>query len=168
MFSWITRAFNWAVGKVDNVTAGWVYDILNVLWGFLHGLFSGIIDAWNDFYDAVKSAATGLAYFASQMWHFINWLFDVWWHGIWTFIVHEIWNPLKLAWDWIRKEGAYMYHLLTHAVDLVEFFWDALIAKLESDAWNVSQKLGSFALALVINNLDRFTSLIEDILDAIL
>lgn len=87
------------------------------------------------------------------------------------FVVNDVYDPLFKsltgAWHWITHEGALVFFYITHAPQLVDLFWDALIAKLEAEAWNIAQKLGSFALSLVVRNLGRFVSLVEDILNAV-
>lgn len=87
-------------------------------------------------------------------------------------VVTDIWNPiwhiLTQAWDWITHEGTVLWHYITHAADLVDLIWDALIAKIEAEAWTIGAKLGTFFFSLVIHNLKRFALLLEDIIDAVL
>ena len=86
-------------------------------------------------------------------------------------VVTDVFDPLlrslTAAWHWITHEGSLVYHYITHPADLVDLVWDALISKLEAEAWNIAGKLGSFALSLVVRNLSRFVSLLEDILNAV-
>lgn len=118
-------------------------------------------------------------------WHFIN---NVWHEAVKLFhtalqvidtaitnvrrwIINDIWKPLThdiaQAWDWITGKGETIWHYLTHPGDLVKLIWDALIANLEAEAWSIGGKLGTFFLALVVHNLPRFVSLVEDILNAV-
>ena len=79
MFGWIARAYNWATGKIDTTIAGWVHDLINGVWGFLHGAFGLVIDAWNYFYTRAKGFAEGVEELASETWTFAKWLLDSFW-----------------------------------------------------------------------------------------
>lgn len=168
MFGWISRAIGWAVNSLPNDIVHWVGDLINGVYGFFHTVAGLVGAAWVIFYANLKDDIDSATSFVRDVVHFATWLIDVWWPAIWKTIVTDIWDPLKKAVAWIAKEGAYMYHLLTHATDLVEFFWDALIAYLEKEAWSVGDKLGEFFLALVVKNLTKFLKLIEDIIDAVI
>lgn len=89
-----------------------------------------------------------------------------------NWVIRDIWNPLKsafdTAWHWITHEGAVAWYYISHPADLAALLFDHLIAKLEADAWSVAERLGKFALSLVVRNLPRFAKLAEDIIDAIL
>src|SRR5712692_1859202 len=82
------------------------------------------------------------------------------WHAIadvikWT-VVHiydPLFRSLALAWHWIQHEGTILWFMITHPDKLVDILWDALIAKLEADAWNVGAKVGGFLFALIMHNL---------------
>jgi len=167
VFSWIAKAYNWATGKIDTTIAGWVHDLINGVWGFLHGAFGLVIDAWNYFYTRAKGFAEGVEALASETWTFAKWLLDSFWQEWLRWMRRYLLGPIETAAKWIAHEGATMWHLLTHAADLVDFLWDALVAKIETEAWNTGEKLGEFFLALIAKNLSKFAHLIEDILDAI-
>lgn len=167
MFGWIRKAFDWTTGKIDNLTASWVNTLIRGIWTFLTSLFRTVIDAWNDFYNGAKALAKGLADLAAEVYDWTKWLLDVFWKDWLRWVDVHIIKPLLVAWHWVIHEGAIVWHYLTHAADLVEFFWDALIAKLEKEAWTIGDKLGTFFLALVIKNLEKFAHLIEDIIDAV-
>ena len=167
MFSWIAKAFNWATGKIDSTVASWVNTVIRGIWTFLTSLFGAVITAWNDFYNGVKAAAHGIATLAEETYNWTKWLLDVFWHQWLTWLGTHVLKPLTTAWNWVTHEGATVWYYLTHAADLVNFLWDALIANLESKAWSVGEKLGQFFLALIVKNLTNFAKLIEDILDAV-
>lgn len=167
VFNWLRKAFDWTTGKIDQVTASWVNTVVRGIWTFLTSLFRGVIDAWNDFYKASQALGHGLALLASSTWHWVTWFLDVFWRQWLKWVEDHIIKPLLVAWHWVIHEGAIVWHYLTHAADLVAFFWDALIAKLEHESWTVAEKLGDFFLALVVKNLRRFAELVEDILDAV-
>lgn len=86
--------------------------------------------------------------------------------------IHEIWDPLfkslTTAWHWLTHEGATMWHYFTHLPDFAELLFAHLIASLEKHAWDAGKLLGEFFLALIVRNLMRFVTLMEDIVDAIL
>lgn len=168
MFNWIRKAFDWATGKIDSTVASWVNTLIRGIWTFLSSLFRSVIDAWNTFYNGVKTLAKGLADFAAETYDWFKWFLDVFWHNWLNWVNVHIIKPLLVAWHWVIHEGAIVWHYLTHAADLVEFLWDALIAKIEKEAWTVAEKLGTFFLALFIKNLRKFLELIEDVIDAVL
>lgn len=167
MFSWIAKAFDWATGKIDSTVASWVNTVIRGIWSFLTSLFSVVIDAWNTFYGAVKDVAHGIATLALETYNWTKWLLDVFWHDWLVWLGAHVLKPLEDAYNWVVHEGATVWHYLTHAADLVDFLWDALLAQLESQAWAAADKLGQFFLALIIKNLKHFASLIEDIIDAV-
>ena len=167
MFGWIRKAYDWATGKIDGLTASWVHTLILGVWSFLTGAFHTVIAAWNVFYASAKGFAKGIAELAAETYNWIKWFLDIFWRDWLRWVSTHIIKPLLVAWHWVIHEGAIVWHYLTHAADLVAFFWDALIAKLEHEAWNVADKLGTFFLALIVKNLLRFAHLIEDIIDAV-
>lgn len=167
MFNWIAKAYDWATGKIDSTIASWVNTIVRGMWSFLTSLFAAVMLAWNQFYGSVKAAVHGIVTLAEETYNWTKWLLDVFWHQWMTWVGEHILKPLSTAWNWVVHEGAIVWHYLTHAADLVNFLWDALIANLESEAWSVGGQLGEFFLALVVKNLTSFAKLIEDILDAV-
>jgi hypothetical protein len=167
VFDWIRKAFDWATGKVDSITASWVNTLIRGVWTFLTGLFRTVIDAWNDFYTAAMHYADSAILFFAEVYNWIKWFLDVFWRQWLAWVHKNIIEPLLVAYHWVIHEGAIVWHYLTHAADLVEFFWDALIVKLEAESWNIGEKLGKFFLSLIIKNLDKFAHLIEDIIDAV-
>jgi hypothetical protein len=167
VFSWLAKAYDWATGKIDSTVASWVNTIVRGIWTFLHSLFSTVITAWNDFYNGVKALASGLGKLASEVYDWIKWLLDVFWRDFQDWLRKYVEAPLKVAYDWVVHEGATVWHYITHPADLVDLIWDNLIAKIESSAWDVGEKLGSFFLALIIKNLDKFVTLVEDIINAV-
>jgi hypothetical protein len=168
MLSWIARAFNWASGKVDDTIRGWVHDLISGLYSFLHMIFGGVIDAWNAFYKAVKAAETAIDDAWTELGDAFTYLWDHWWPDTYHWIITHILDPLLTAGKWIANEGATMWHYLTHAADLVEFFFAALIAKLESDAKDVAENLGGFVLHLLIKSTKDVLGWIEDVINAVL
>lgn len=84
----------------------------------------------------------------------------------------NIWLPLlrdiRIAWNWITTFGKVVWFYISHPDKLVDLIWDFLIAKLETEAWNIGHLLGNFFLGLVLHNIKRFALLIEDIIMAVL
>lgn len=69
---------------------------------------------------------------------------------------------------WITREGDTMWHYFTHLADFAELLFGWLVKSLEKHAWDVGRLLGTFFLALVVRNLIRFITLMEDVIDAVL
>lgn len=86
--------------------------------------------------------------------------------------INDIWDPLfkslTTAWHWLTHEGATMWHYFTNLADFAELLFLHLLASLEKHAWDAGKLLGEFFLSLIVHNLMRFVTLMEDIVDAIL
>lgn len=87
-------------------------------------------------------------------------------------VVLHIWDPLfrdvTTALQWIFRNGRILWYYITHPDKLIDLVWDALLAKLEREAWVVGHKLGQFFLGLVLHNITRFALLLEDIIVALI
>jgi hypothetical protein len=144
MFGWIDRVWHSATGKIDSTIANWVHGLIHGLYSFLSLIFGPVGDAWSqlskDVYDWLKE------------------------HADWTITVA---HAIEDAYRWINKEGYEVYHYISHPSLLVDLLWDANVAKLETEAWDVGEKLGKFFLSLIYKNLKKFVLLIEDIFDAV-
>lgn len=79
-----------------------------------------------------------------------------------------LYNILKTVLSWVNGIGATMWHYFTHLADFAELLFMHLVASLEKHAWDVAPLLGRFLLALIVRNVVRFATLIEDIVDAVL
>lgn len=55
MFAWLRRTFDSVAGRVDSTVRGWVSDLLNGLYGYLHNVFADVTAAWNRFTGALYS-----------------------------------------------------------------------------------------------------------------
>ena len=89
-------------------------------------------------------------------------------HWVITDIWDPIWRTLSQAWHWVTHEGDTLWHYLTHIGEFVDLFWDALLIKIEREAWNAGKLLGRFFISLIVHHVRMFATLIEDIVDAIL
>lgn len=108
---------------------------------------------------AVKAFNTAITYALNLVNDARRWVItDIW---------DPIWKILTQAWDWVTGKGETLWHYLTHPADLVDLLWDALLAKIEAEAWTAGELLGKFFLSLIVHNLQRIATLIEDILDAV-
>jgi phage-related protein len=172
-----------------NVIKAWIY-----FWDATRNMRSGLAhlgeEAWVTFYHLYKVILPGIVHWATLYFKSVEAsILSVYHWAIRTtqdlahdivvtandirhWVVTDIWNPiwhiLTQAWDWITHEGATVWHYISHPANLVDLLWNDLIAKLETEAWNVAGKLGRFALSLVVRNLKTFVLLVEDIIDAIL
>lgn len=167
MFNWIKRAFDWTTGKIDSTIASWVNTVIHGIWSFLTSLFDDVIGAWNLYYNAVRSFVHGVTSLASECYHWFTWWLRVQWSGWIAWFRKYIEAPLHDAYNWITHEGVTVWHYLTHADDLVAWFFDSLVNKIETEAWGIGEKLGEFFMSLIIKNVARFATLVEDIIEAI-
>lgn len=69
---------------------------------------------------------------------------------------------------WVAGIGSEMWYYFTHLIDFAELLIMFLVRSLEKHAWDIGRLLGTFFLALIVTNLVRFVTLIEDIVDAVL
>jgi hypothetical protein len=144
MFSWIDRVFHSATSAISSAVAEWVHGLVHGLYMFLSLIFGPVGDAWSELSKSVY-----------------DWLKE---HADWTITVA---HALEDAYRWINHEGYEVYHYISHPSLLVNLIWNDIIAKLETEAWTVAEKLGKFFLSLIYKNLKRFVLLIEDIFDAV-
>lgn len=145
MFNWIDKAYQWLSGKVDSVLASWVHDIVRGFWYVLNALFGNVTGAWSALKDVFD-------FFGSKIERYFN----------------EVYRAISDAYNWINTKGYLVYYYITHPAQLVDLIWEALIANLESTAWETADRLGKFFLSLFLRNLEKFLMLIEDILNAVL
>lgn len=100
--------------------------------------------------------------------HWVSELID----AVRSWVINDIWKPLDrsllAAWHWIGHEGSILWFYITHPEKLVDLIWEAIIVRLERDAWSLGQRLGTFFFALIWHNLKRAVLLLEDILTAVL
>lgn len=168
MFAWIAKAYSWASGKIDSTIAGWVHDVVNGLYAFLHAIFTDVGEAWKVLVSTADGVWRILDQFASFVATAFEHLYKVWIPDIISWITHDILDPLLKAVAWIANEGATMWHYISHPADLVDLIWDDVIAKLETDTVNTAEKLGGWFMTLLLKNTDKFVEMMEDIIDAII
>lgn len=116
-------------------------------------------------YDAVRAWALGLIRAAEAL--AVRLVNDV---RSWAY--RDIWLPLlQLARDARRDITRWAwpaFWYITHPAALAGLLGDALVDWLEANSWRVAQRLGSFALHLVLANTRRLAQLAEDIITAAL
>jgi hypothetical protein len=168
MLNWLRSAYDRATGAITSTIAGWVHDVVAGLYSFLHIIFGDVRGAWKDLVGASEAIYHALDEFGDETAHAFGILFRHWIPGILKWIQTDIVRPLLEAVSWIAHEGATIWHYITHPADLVLLIWDAFIARLEATAWDTAEALGKFAVALIWKNIDKFITLLEDVLDAIL
>lgn len=83
-----------------------------------------------------------------------------------------IWKPLKdyadQIWADLKLWGYTAWYYITHPDLLAETLIFSIATSLEKHAWELAEKLGEFAVSLVMANLKRFLSLIETIISAVI
>lgn len=145
MFRWLDSVWHTVTGTVPATISRWVHDALRGLWSFLSTIFLGVADAWDDL---VKDASNYIG-------------------EIDAFAV-SVAGKLIDVYRWINKYGSVLVDWILHPSNLVDFIWDDIIAKLEREAWDVTEKLGKFFLSLIFKNIPTLIKVLEDILDAVL
>lgn len=89
-----------------------------------------------------------------------KWAVDTIFKPLYTFILK--------AWNWVVKRGEAMWHYFSNLADFAKLLMPWLIAELERVSWDAGKLLGKFFLSLIVHNVIRFASLMEDIVSAIL
>lgn len=137
----------------------------------LRQVIPAVVKAYKDSIALVDKYARDVYSWATREFQLVRDALDAAFNALKKFVIDDIWKPLDdlvtSALKWITTRGETVWHYISNPVDLVDLLWDYLIAKLEAEAWNIGEKLGSFFLALVIKNLPRFVKLLEDILNAV-
>lgn len=145
MFGWIDRAYHSVTGKIDSAVASWVHALIHGLYLFLSTIFGDVGAAWDDL---VKDGELFLS------------AVDV--------LGDTVYDSLHDLYTWVNKYGKELVGWIEHPSTLVDLLWDDILSKLEKEAWTAGEKLGKFFLSLILHNLKRFATLLEDILDAVL
>lgn len=145
MFGWIDRAWQSVTGRISNDISSWVHDLVRGLYSFLAAIFAPVGAAW------------------SYLWNNVINYHD--WIGK---LGDETYRALRDAYDWINREGYELYYYLTHPDKFVERIFDPLLAKLESDAVSVAERLGKFTAMLILKNVKTIVTIVEDIANAVL
>jgi len=144
MFRWLDNAWHSAIGAVDRTTANWVHAIVRGLYSFLYTIFGDVGGAWDDL---LKDGSDFI--------------------GESVQIGEETSTKLADLYGWINKFGSYLFQWIRHPSLLVDFIWDDVIDKLETTAWDTAEKLGKFFIALIVKNLPKLLTLIEDVIEAV-
>lgn len=182
IWSWIERA----VGILEHDIAIVYHDILS----FAHSVEVWATRAIDNLYNLAKSWVNDVTRWAVAWFdRIIKYADDIWSHvvqiynevihyidGLYNSIVHwiitEIWDPLDRAItgaiNWIEREGAYVYDLLTHP--------DKLVTLIEAYLWKSWLSwMRALAIPITVLILSSFRSLIpdlmsiaEDVLDRVL
>lgn len=69
MFGWIRRMYDAVSGDIDETVRGWVHDLVNGLYGFLHLIFGDIGAAWDKLVHAIWLAWHAVAIFTEAVWY---------------------------------------------------------------------------------------------------
>jgi len=168
MFNWIARAFNVVTGAIDSTVQRWVHDLINGLYSFLHIIFGDIGKAWHDLWTDIGTFWHYIDQFGTSVYRALRHLYLVWIPDIVHWVERDILDPLLRALRWIEHEGAIVWHYISHPATLVDLIYNDIIRKIEATAWDTAKLLGRFTVALIYHNLEKFLTLMEDVLDAIL
>jgi hypothetical protein len=167
LFSWISRAYNWALGKVETTTAGWVRDIISTLYGWLHSLFGLVISGWDTFYNRVVQYARDFESFCSEVGAGFRYLWHVWWTDFQKYLKKYVLDPIEAAAKWIGNEGAKVWYYIDHPDKLVALIWDDLLTQIENEGDKAAEKLGTFFGKLILKNIKWLLTIVEDIVNAV-
>jgi len=123
-----------------------------------------LLKAWHDLMSVYHWAIREF----DRLKHWVAQLID----AVRSWIINDIWRPLSRSlvavWHWLRHEGSILWFYITHPGKLVDLIWEALILKLEQDAWKTTSLLGGFFLGLFVHNMKRVALLLEDMINAVL
>jgi hypothetical protein len=168
MFAWIGRVFSAGARDVSTFALNLMHVAIRGLYGFLHTIFGDVGDAWSVLFKAANTLATRLDAFGNEVVNTFFHIIKVWIPGYTKWIGKHVYSPLISAIRWIGKEGAEVYHYISHPTSLAALLGYPIVAWLESNAWNVAEKLGEFFAHLFMRNVKRFMILMEDIIHAAL
>lgn len=92
--------------------------------------------------------------------------------AIYKWALTSIWKPLHdfaaMLWDNLKKWGFTAWWWITHLPSLAEAMIMHIVTSIERHAWEIAGMLGKFFLSLIVRNLKRFATLLEDIITAVL
>lgn len=192
----VSTAAHWAMHALASVVFG-VFRSVGAAWAKFTDSVADLHNALDDFGRAIynfgayvlhhvipsllKWAERELAKLSSALSRLydqvVKWVDDIYkWiaHEVSTvtsWVIRNIWDPLKKYADLIYadliKWGYYAYKWLTNLPALAEAMIFHIVTSLEKHAWEIADKLGKFALSLVVANLKQFVLLIEDIITAV-
>lgn len=144
---------------------GWIRQIvtvdLPVIWSTLladvRGVLGEIGRVWSDLVARIEQLGRYAAGLVQQA---IVWVVD------------HVYSPLKAYADAIYNDllkwGFYAWRLLNDPPRLAAILLGALIAAAESAFWSIAPPVGRFVLGILLHNGQRFASLLESILTAVL
>lgn len=150
--------FAWACyAKFYHILRIAIPDVIRWADKFIHGVWTYAINVFHWTIREFDTLRHDIAHWLDNLRHWV--VIDVW---------DPLFRSLLGAWHWITHEGATLWHYLTHIAQLVDLFWDALLAKIEREAWTAGRLLGRFFMSLIVHHIHEFVILLEDIVDAIL
>lgn len=181
VFGFIHAVFHLVGGAYDDVLNGteWLAAEVASFVREVYGKFQWIVHiALQDIIRWADNFIRLVLRYAEDVYRIVLHEFDLLRHDIahWLddlrhWVITDIWDPivrvLDVAYHWVTHEGALVYHYITHPADLIDLLWEALLVKIEREAWNIGKLLGRFFLSLIIHNLKMFVLLLEDIVDAV-
>jgi hypothetical protein len=189
MVHWAVHALASAVLAVfAHVERAWV-SLTGHIWRYLGDLASLFVAIMGKLVKIVRVIIPGVLRWAARLFAYVEKLIRSWVAWLWGKIretialiyreisavmrwaVQHIYDPLKrwvdFLWAKIRAWAYVAWWWVTHLADLAEALVYHLVRSLEVHAWDIADKLGTFALALVARNLRRFAHLIETIFVAV-
>jgi hypothetical protein len=168
MFGWIGRVFSAGVRDVSSFALNLMHVAIRGLYGFLHTIFGDVADAWHVLFSAANTLATRLDAFGAEVVNTFFHILKVWIPDFTKWVTKHLLAPLLTVIKWINKQGAEVYHYISHPAALAALLGMPLVAWMESNAWNIAAKLGEFFAHLFMRNVKRFLILMEDIIHAAL
>lgn len=143
MWSWLRRMYDSVAGRIDNTVRGWINDLLNGIYGYIHAIFNDVSAVWRDL-------SSWTANFWSQLDRVFYWIYvKIFWlirHAV-PLIINEYRTLYGKAvtfaqqiFTWAQQSVAWLTHYaekLTHdAINwVIDHVWNPLY-HVVTTAWN--------------------------------
>jgi hypothetical protein len=89
-----------------------------------------------------------------------------------NWVLAHVWAPLKAyadqIWDDLKKWGYTAWWYITHPQALADLIVMPLVTSVEHNAVAIASQLGQFLLAMLLTNITKVITVIEDIITAVL
>jgi len=182
VFSYIDNAiqnvFNFIARLIDDLNnfisevLGWIADVYNTVAGWVNKIYDDILGWVNTLVGDIYNYVNG---FINQIFQEIYRLYnDVIQLGeaLEAWVIRNIWNPLVSTItgiiQWINREGAFVFNLLTHpdqlAILLGKYLWEASFGLLA----RYSAPIGKWLLRTMIGEAKTIGGILEDIITSII
>lgn len=131
MFGWLSAVFGWATSNIGGPIVGFILDLISGVYGFLHGIFSRIGQAWNDVWQAAHNIWNEIVRFLHAVWTKLLVIIRVIIPVLARWAVREVTKLFKfanfiIAWAWNHIQRLYAF---------IEQVWDDITAWVIRNIW---------------------------------